>query len=503
MSDVLDSAFVAVSTGHRGYSNVPPFSPANAWPEYPFTKSELSPAENPAYEGVRTALQLLRLDEKRFGSPHWNPLREIVQPGDTVVLKPNTVREYRDSSPDHADCLITHGSIMRAVLDYVFIAVKGRGRIIIADAPQNDADFLAIRRISGLDDIQGFYGRYTDFNVEVYDLRPERADKIDGVIVAHRPLPGDPFGYVKVNLGMHSALADVNHLCHLLYGSEYDTGELHRHHHGDVHEYLISRTILDADCVISLPKLKTHKKVGLTVNMKNLVGINGNKNWLPHYREGTPAQGGDQFPDDRLRYRLERSLVDGFKRVFPLLGPLRPLVARPIKALGKGLFGDTNNGTLRSGNWHGNDTTWRMVLDLNRILMYAGSDGVLHDRPVRRFFSVVDGVVAGQGNGPLDPAPMPAGVILAGANPVAVDLACARLMGFDYRRLPVLCRALADHALPLVSFGVNDVVSRSNKDCFDRPLTHFRGSAFAFEPHFGWKGRVELREQSHETDALA
>jgi len=28
--------------------------------------------------------------------------------------------------------------------------------------------------------------------------------------------------------------------------------------------------VLKADCVISVPKLKTHKKVGLTVNLKNL-----------------------------------------------------------------------------------------------------------------------------------------------------------------------------------------------------------------------------------------
>ena len=134
--------------------------------------------------------------------------------------------------------------------------------------------------------------RRPSFELEVYDLRPECARKIDGVIVGHEPLPGDPAGYVKVNLGAHSAFMPVNHLCHLLYGAEYDMGELHRHQHGDVHEYLISKTILDADCVISVPKLKTHKKVGLTVNLKNLVGINGNKNWLPHHREGTPAQGG-------------------------------------------------------------------------------------------------------------------------------------------------------------------------------------------------------------------
>ena len=38
-----------------------------------------------------------------------------------MVLKPNFVRDFRESSPDHGDCLITHGSVIRAVLDYVYV----------------------------------------------------------------------------------------------------------------------------------------------------------------------------------------------------------------------------------------------------------------------------------------------------------------------------------------------------------------------------------------------
>ncbi|MCH9033555.1 MAG: DUF362 domain-containing protein, partial [Planctomycetes bacterium] len=462
--------------------------------EYPFGDALDHLQPNPAYHAVRGALRLLDLDAAKFNTPEWNPLGGIVRPGDTVVLKPNFVRDFRETQPGHADCIITHGAVIRAVLDYAFIALEGRGRLIIADAPQNDADFHAIRRIAGLDEIQAFYRERAGFDVEVYDLRPEFARKIDGVIVGHTPLPGDPAGYVRVNLGEHSAFCEINHLCHLLYGAEYDTAELYRHQHDDVHEYLISKTVLEADVVISLPKLKTHKKVGLTVNLKNLVGINGNKNWLPHHRQGTPGQGGDEFRESGVRRRIERMTMARFKRLFPLLGPLRPLVAGPIKALGKMIFGDTNTGTVRSGNWYGNDTTWRMVLDLNRILLYADADGTLHDRPVRRFFSVVDGIVAGEGNGPLDATPKPTGIIVAGGNPVAVDLACARLMGFDYRRIPMLRGALADHALPIASFGFEDVVCPSNTGSFERRTLELGSAAPAFEAHFGWKGHIEIED---------
>jgi hypothetical protein len=249
---------------------------------------------------------------------------------------------------------------------------------------------------------------------------------------------------------------------------------------------------MQADCVISLPKLKTHKKTGITANLKNLVGINGNKNWLPHHREGTPAQGGDQYADDGALRRTERQVLAAFKRVFPLLGPVRGAVAGPIKAAGRQIFGDTNTDTIRSGNWHGNDTTWRMVLDLNRILAYADRTGVLHDRPVRKFFSIVDAIVAGEGNGPLDASPRPAGLLFAGRNPVAVDLACARVAGFEPLRLAMLRRAFAPHGRPLTAFDADDVSASSNDSSFEGAVLSFAGPLLGLEPHFGWKGHIEV-----------
>ena len=489
--DILRSVAVAISTGHYEYPKEPPYSPATAYPEYPFDSQALASEANHAYDGVRDSLVLLDLDAEHYGRNDWNPLGEIIHPGNTVALKPNFVRNFRETQPGHENCLITHGAVIRAALDYVYIALKGKGRIIIADASQNDADFDKIRRISGLDEIQEFYCCHAGFEVEIYDLRPEKARKVDGVIVGHEGLPGDPAGYVKVNLGQHSAYNEIPHLCHLLYGAESDTGELRSHHHGNTHEYLISKTILDADCVINLPKLKTHKKTGITGSMKNLVGINGNKNWLPHYREGTPAQGGDQFADDGIKHRFERGAMACFRNLFPLFGPLRGVIAKPVKALGKGIFGDTNTNTIRSGNWYGNDTTWRMVIDLNRILIYADKSGHLQDKPARRMFCIVDGIVGGEGNGPLDPTPKRAGMVLAGTNPVAVDLVCARLMGFDYKRLPVLCEAMVKHLLSIFASEYDEVVCRSSDPQFDHPLVELSGVSLAFEPHFGWKGHME------------
>ena len=460
MTELLSSTEVSISTGQEKYPSNSPYSPNIGYPEYLFSTQDLASETNHAYEGVRDALRLLKLDAEHYNQKDWNPMGEFVHPGDTVVLKPNFIRDFRETRLGLEDCVITHGAVIRAALDYVYIALKGKGRIIIADAPQNDADFDEIRLIAGLDEIREFYRQNANFEVEVYDLRPECANKVDGIIVGHERLPGDQSGYVKVDLGNNSMFAEIEELCHLVYGSDYDTSEIRRHHTNGIHEYLISKTVLEADCVINLPKLKTHKKTGITVSMKNLVGINGNKNWLPHHRLGTPAQGGDQFADDSAKHRIEQKTMACFRSLFPLLGPLRGVMAKPLKALGTSIFGDTNTNTIRSGNWYGNDTAWRMVIDLNRILMYADKNGHLQDTPVRRIFCIVDGIIGGEGNGPLDPTPKPAGIVLAGMNPVAVDLVCARLMGFDYKQLPVLYKAMVKHSLPIFVSEYDKVICK-------------------------------------------
>ncbi len=493
---VLSSTKVSISTDNERYPSEPPYSPHKNYPEYFFDRDEVSTEINSAYDGVRNALRLLELDKEHYDSKQWNPFGQFINPGDTVVLKPNFIRDYRETRQGLDDCVITHGSVIRAAVDYVFIALKGKGRIIIADASQNDADFDVIKHLSGLDEIKEFYKKNMNFELEVYDLRPECAQKINGVIVGHRKLSGDPAGYVKVNLGSDSMFAEVENFCHLLYGSEYDTGEIRSHHTGGLHEYLISKTILDADCVINLPKLKTHKKTGITVCMKNLVGINGNKNWLPHHRLGTPAQGGDQFADDGVKHRIEQKTMGYFRRAFPKLGPLRKILAKPAKYFGSAVFGDTNTDTVRSGNWYGNDTTWRMVIDLNRIIMYADNKGTLYDKPARKLFNIVDGIIGGEGNGPLDPVAKPSGVILAGTNALAVDLVSARLMGFDYKKIPLLHKTLEKHRLILNSSEYKKINCISNVIKFNKLLLEFDIEDFSFKPHFGWKGYIEKHNKA-------
>ena len=73
--------------------------------------------------------------------------------GDKVVVKPNFVLS-RHSRGGDLFSIITHPSVLRAVIDYVYKALEGEGSIIIADAPQMDCNFQELMKATQLAGIQ-------------------------------------------------------------------------------------------------------------------------------------------------------------------------------------------------------------------------------------------------------------------------------------------------------------------------------------------------------------
>jgi uncharacterized protein (DUF362 family) len=414
---------------------------------------------------------------------------DFVRPGDHVVLKPNWVKEHdeRQPGPGHWEHVVTHPAVIEAVIGWVVPRLAGRGTLTVCDAPQTDSSFARLREYCRLDRMIERCGRaFPGLRFELLDLRPEEWETIDGVTVSRRPLPGDPKGSTLVRLNEASEFVGYPGLGRL-YGASYDMAETNHHHHGASHEYLLCRTPMDADVFINLPKLKTHKKVGVTCALKNLVGINANKNWLPHHTEGTPDQAGDQFPAATARTSLERSWMGAVKRRLKDRPGLSRLFV-PLKKAGRLVFGDTQK-VVRSGNWHGNDTCWRMVLDLNRCLFLFDGAGQRRTRPLR-YLALVDGIVGGEGNGPMSPDPKPCGLMMAGIHPVAVDAVAATLMGFDRRRLRLLEGGFAPGAREWVPFGADELEVVSDRREWNGNLAQAR-DVFQFRPHFGWVGSVE------------
>jgi hypothetical protein len=365
--------------------------------------------------------------------------------------------------------------------------------------------------------IRDYYHAHHGFDIPILDLRKLAVKPADAFIRAgdRIDLPGDPKGYAAVSLGHRSAFVGLPNI-ERIYGADYDRAETRKHHNAERHEYLVSRSVLDADAVIHVPKLKVHKKVGITINAKGMVGINGDKNWIAHYRVGSPEEGGDEFPDSeplggRTRARLIRLAIDHLltpgsrwrettfnvlKRAYKLSRPLRELASKHPELRG----GDQ---LLHGGNWYGNDTAWRMTVDLARTVLFCGSDGTLMPTPQRTFLSIVDGIVAGERAGPLEPDPRQAGVLIAGDNLLAVDLVCARLMGFDWRRIRFL-QWLVEESPD--SLGVQDpttVAIESNVSEWRDLMVDATAPDLRFAPHPGWVGHIEVRPPSVTSRAVS
>ena len=117
----------------------------------------------------------------------------------------------------------------------------------------------------------------------------------------------------------------------------------------------LPRTVLEADFLVSMPKIKTHHWSGVTLAMKNMFGI------VPGARYG----------------------------------------------------------------WPKNIPHWKGILE--SILDLCAT--------VPIHFVIADGIIAMEGNGPLNGSPRPLGRIVLADDPVAADATCAWFMGLDPGRI--------------------------------------------------------------------
>ncbi len=163
----------------------------------------------------------------------------------------------------------------------------------------------------------------------------------------------------------------------------------------EVDHYFLPKTILEADGLISLPKLKTHHWVGMTAAMKNLFGL------VPGRKYG--------YPKNFLHF--------------------------------KGIP--------------------QCILDLNRL--------------VQTKLSVVDAIVAMEGDGPINGTPREMGLMIVGQDPAAVDATCARIIGFEIDELNYIQAAgqvignVDQSEIKLTGVPLDEV-----KTQFKRPITYLK-----------------------------
>jgi uncharacterized protein (DUF362 family) len=120
-------------------------------------------------------------------------------------------------------------------------------------------------------------------------------------------------------------------------------------------------TVLSADVVVSMPKIKTHHWAGVTLSLKNMFGV-------------VPGQ----------KYGWPKNLL----------------------------------------HWHG----------IKESILYICATETIH-------FVIADGVVAMEGNGPLQGTARALRKVVLADDPVAADATCARLMGLDPARIEHIAEA--------------------------------------------------------------
>jgi uncharacterized protein (DUF362 family) len=432
-------------------------------------------------------LKSLVADQLRPACGHLHPRR--------IVLKPNWVIHETDPAfPIRA--LVTDARVIEAAVEACLELFPRSESILVADCPLQYADWPLMCSQSGLDRVISRFSSIGASKVAFRDLRKQAFKKDqDNFFVESAGEHGDPGGYREVELATESHLEPISQDSRRFAVNDYSGAVTRSNHAPGTHRYLIAQSFLDADLFINLPKWKSHQKSGITCALKNLVGINGDKAYLPHFRRGAPKWGGDEYRDEyRWLYwaqtHTREALQKRSKFAFKLLKPGWEMVKKI-----RGIETRMTNGQVNSrkfyiagGAWHGNDTIWRMIYDLNRVIQCADASGKIHSQPQRNYFCIVDGLISGEGNGPLQPLPRETDWLVFGDDPFAIDAALSQFMGFDPRKLPIISRR-DEYTGPLWGdFAWEELTALldgNEVNVMQAPIN------FRFLPPPGWKEHVE------------
>ena len=414
----------------------------------------------------------------------WKRIQSAVNPGDKVFLLCNFVQERRlGQSLAELQAKCTHGAVVHAVCEAVLAALGDSGEVCYGNAALQSSDWAQLMQQTGAGFLEAHYRRQGR-DVRQKDLRMFRRPRSFAGANKAAEYEDAERHCVEIDLQEDSLLHELS-----AGGSpgfrvtDYDYRRTERCQSDVAHRYVVSRDVLDADVVIHIPKLKTHEKVGITCALKGVVGIVGSKDCLAHYRSGAADQGGDEYPgrgtwrrwQSRLHERLHAAQHEGPGWQAGLMFDRN--LARVLSRCG----------VVYGGAWHGNDTCWRMALDLARIVRYADREGNMRDAPQRANICLVDGIVGGEGRGPLSPTPVSSQVLMFAEDLALCDLAAARLMGFDPERLPLVRRAF-DRAMRYSAAGVDAESARCRYDDADLGIDDIEPVlGRPFEPSPAWR----------------
>lgn len=411
-----------------------------------------------------------------------------------IVLKPNWVLHETDPVfPIQA--LVTDPAVIEATAEACLDLFPGAESIVVGDCPLQYADWPLMCSQSGLDPVIERLNQKGRGKIIFRDLRKEVFMRAEGSFLAPGKASGDPLGYQIVELGKRSHLEALSGDSDKFGVNDYSASVTSSNHKPGFHNYFVSKSVLNSDLIINLPKWKTHAKSGITCALKNLVGINGDKAYLPHFRRGAPKWRGDEYNDEnRWLYWMQTTLRENLQKrsrwAYKLLKPGWELLKK-INGL-ETRFDDPAAKPKKfyaaGGAWYGNQTIWRMIYDLNLVIQCADKEGKLQTTPQRQYFCIVDGLTSGEGNGPVEPLPRETDWVIFGNDPFALDSALGHFMGFSAEKIALLANRREFAGVNWGAFDLKELEAELDGKKIrvqDSPLN------FKFVPPPGWRGHIE------------
>lgn len=411
-----------------------------------------------------------------------------------VVIKPNWVMHEFDAAYPIA-ALVTDARVIVETVRATFELFPSVERVTVGDCLEQRADWPLLCAQSGLADWIAPLETQFAGRLAFRDLRNIVFRQVGDQLVEDRDAPhGDPAGYCEVQLKGESHFEPIADQADKFSIHDHDTSLTRGGHRRGDHRYLVCQSVLDADLIVNLPKWKAHSKSGLTGALKNLVGINGDKSYLPHFRRGSPRWGGDEYSDEgRWLYWVQNNLYQLVRGTvaYDMLRPGWTAVKHVNNAFRKR---SASQGAMPSdfyvvgGSWHGNQTVWRMIYDLNLVLQRSDRQGRLQAEPQRETVTIVDGIVSGEGDGPLKARRRDTDMLFAGRDPFAIDTTLAWMMGFDPGAILMLSKRDEFLGQGWGSFSLEDLtvsVDGVSQRLCDSSIN------FNFAPAPGWLGHIE------------
>ncbi len=327
-----------------------------------------------------------------------NPFTNLISPGDTVVIKPNWSTQAIFPIP------VTHTSTIYPIAEY---AIKAGAK--------------TVRFVEGPMSIYPNQKYFWGYNfINVYNMVDYLSQKYPQVKIEFQDANDDHFFWVDVDkesefYGKYD-ITDLDHDGHRGFENNpfFNVADANNYNPKKykIAIYAIARSYLDSDVVINVPKLKTHNYIGITIALKNLMGLN--LRTTSHFLSPEALE----FYQHQENYKNFR---ESNSRDVP----------HHFSHKAQKKYNPTNR-------MYFNDVLWRSLADLNKIILYADKKGRMTNIKQRNYFNVVDGIYGSEKNGPTCTDLTKPHVIVAGVDQVKVDAVCCRIMDWDPKMVPLV-----------------------------------------------------------------